>query len=144
MTHLDRDDNAQTEENHIFLLDEDPVSRSNLSFLLKLKNYLVEGFDDTEVAFNRLGQVHGSECSPFCMVINHGKQDNGIHLFLKSLDEHSLGLPILIVDAERLNLRSIDFCQDLSSDFPLFVCRPVEIVEVVSKLHLLKSRNKKR
>lgn len=131
------------EGNGIFLLDLNSAGPNPTTELLRANDYRVEEFHGVEPLLQRLTQVKESDAAPFSLVIDHGMLTRPIQEFLERLNTGEFGVPVLVVDHERFNLRRDDYCRNLAPGFPLFVCSPNETVELVGHFGRLRNRLRK-
>lgn len=123
----------------VLLLDPNPESQKNISFLLGIARFQVCSFEDERECLNWLTIMQGNSEDILSILINGQLEKEKIHDFFASLDALGHFSPVLIVDRYKSVLKKDDLLQGAFTKLPVYVCESSEMLVMLNHFKVLKS-----
>lgn len=123
----------------VLLLDPNPESQKNISFLLGIARFQVRSFEDENECLNWLSIVRSSPEDILSILINGQTEKERIHDFFASLEALGHFSPVLIVDRYKSVLKKEELLQGAFTKLPVFVCASSELLVMLNHFQVLKT-----
>jgi FixJ family two-component response regulator len=123
----------------VLLLDPNPESLENISFLLGVAQFQVRCFEDESECLNWLTIMRGNAEEILSILINGELENKKIHDFFTSLEALGHASPVLIVDRFKYVLRKEELFQGAVPKLPVFVCASSEVLVMLNHFKVLQT-----
>jgi len=123
----------------VLLLDADPDSQHNISFLLGIARFELRCCLDENECLNWLSLVQGAGEELLAILVSGLLENKKIIDFFRLLESQGHYLPILIVDRHKSVLKKDELLRESSTQLPIYVCEPDEILVMLNHFHVLKT-----
>lgn len=123
----------------VLLLDPNPESQKNISFLLGIARFQVCSFEDERECLNWLTIMRGNAEDVLSILINGELEKEKVHDFFASLDALGHVSPVLVVDRYRSVLKKDELLNGTFTKLPVYVCESSEMLVMLNHFKVLKS-----
>jgi hypothetical protein len=125
----------------VLLLDANPESQKDISFLLGIAKFEVRSFAEESECLNWLSIVRNAAEEILTVLINGEMEKERIHDFFHSLESLGHFSPVLIVDRYKSVLKKDDLLQGAFTKLPVFVCASSEMLVMLNHFRVLQTHS---